>query len=172
KIKLNIEMKYFGPDQGLAEAVARLLVARNFESDCVITSFNYDALATAKRHDPRLRTGLIVAQVLGDVSRLEVDALSVQAGSLTDEMLRGAHRAGREVHVWTVTEPREMTRMMSRGVDNLITNDPDLAIQVRAEWAGMTGAERLLVASRLVLGLDPWDCAETLPHRRRSSTSR
>jgi glycerophosphoryl diester phosphodiesterase len=155
KIKLNIEMKYFGPDQGLAEAVARLLVERNFEADCIITSFNYDALRTVKQHNPPLRTGLIVAQVLGDVNRLDVDALSVQASSLTDEMLRDAHRAGREVHVWTVNEPREITQMMSRGVDNLITNDPDLAIRRRAEWAGMSGAERLLVASRVMLGLDP-----------------
>jgi len=44
---------------------------------------------------------------------------------------------------------------MKRGVDNIITDDPDLLIQVRSEWASRTGAERLLVASRLLLGLDP-----------------
>jgi hypothetical protein len=48
-----------------------------------------------------------------------------------------------------------MTRLMMRGVDNIITSDPDLAIRVRDEWAGLTGPERLVLASRLLLGLRP-----------------
>ena len=155
RIKLNIELKFFGPDRRLARAVARLLREQDFESDCLITSFNYDALLEVKRHNPRLRTGLIVAKALGDVSRLEAEALSVRAGALTDQMLRAAHRLGMEVHVWTVNDPREMTRLIKRGADNLLTSDPDLAIRVRDEWANLTGTERLLLASRLLLGLDP-----------------
>src|SRR5262249_17547988 len=107
------------------------------------------------RHNPRLRTGLIVAHALGDVSRVEVDALSVRADFLSAELLRAARRRGREVHVWTVNDPGEMTRLMKRGVDNLLTSDPDLAIRVRDDWASLTGAERLVLASRLLLGLDP-----------------
>jgi hypothetical protein len=49
------------------------------------------------------------------------------------------------------------------GVDNIITDDPDLLVRVRAEWASQTGAERLLLASRLLLGLDPWDVSEEAP---------
>jgi glycerophosphoryl diester phosphodiesterase len=155
RIKLNIELKLFGPDPELARAVARLVRGTDFESECLVTSFDYDSLTEVKRHNPRLRTGLIVAHVLGDVNRLEVDALSVWVESLSDEMLSGAHRAGREVHVWTVNDPREMTRQMKRGVDNIITSDPDLALRVRNEWANLTGTERLLLSSRLLLGLDP-----------------
>jgi hypothetical protein len=40
-------------------------------------------------------------------------------------------------------------------VNNLITSDPDLAIRVRGEWASLTESERLVLASRLLLGLDP-----------------
>jgi hypothetical protein len=40
-------------------------------------------------------------------------------------------------------------------VDNIMTNDPDLAIRVRDEWASLSGTERLLLASRLLLGLAP-----------------
>ena len=40
-------------------------------------------------------------------------------------------------------------------MDNIITEDPDLAIRVRDEWSGVTGPERLVLASRLLLGLDP-----------------
>jgi hypothetical protein len=48
-------------------------------------------------------------------------------------------------------------------VDNIITDDPDLLIRVRGEWASLTGAERLLLASRLLLGLDPWDAGKDAP---------
>ncbi len=155
RIKLNIELKFYGPDRRLAGEVARLVHEQDFEFECLVTSFEYDALLEMKRHNPGLRTGLIVAHALGDVSRLEVEALSVRADWLSDEVLREAHRRRREVHVWTVNDARQMTQFLKRGVDNIITSDPDLAIQVRDEWANLTGTERLMLASRLLLGLDP-----------------
>jgi hypothetical protein len=56
-----------------------------------------------------------------------------------------------------VNDVRRMAQLMQRGVDNIITDDPDLLIRVRREWASQTEAEQLLLASRLLLGLDPWD---------------
>jgi glycerophosphoryl diester phosphodiesterase len=155
KIRLNIELKFFGPDRQLVQQVVNIVREQNVESECLITSLYYDALREVKQRDPRLRTGLIVAHALGDISRLEVDALSVRADFLTDELLRSAHRNGKEVHVWTVNDARQMFQMMKRGVDNIITSDPDLAIQIRDEWANLTGTERLVLSSRLLLGLDP-----------------
>jgi glycerophosphoryl diester phosphodiesterase len=155
KIRLNIELKFFGSDRRLAQEVADIVREQNFESDCLITSLNYDALLEAKRRNASLRTGLTVAHALGDISRLDVDALSVRADFLSDEVLRSAHRLGREVHVWTVNDANQMGRLMKRGVDNIITSDPDLAIRARNEWANLTRPERLVLASRLLLGLDP-----------------
>ena len=86
---------------------------------------------------------------------MEVEALSVRADWLSDGVLRAAHRRGQEVHVWTVNDAPQMSRLMKRGVDNVITDDPDLAIRVRDDWSNVTGSQRLLLASRLLLGLDP-----------------
>jgi glycerophosphoryl diester phosphodiesterase len=155
RIKLNIELKTYGPDRQVASEVARLVYEQGLESDCLLTSFNHLALVEAKRQYPRMRTGLTVAYVLGDAGRLEVDALSVRADWLTDKVLREAHRHGKEVHVWTVNDSAPMVRLMKRGVDNIITDDPDLLIRVRDEWASLTDGERLVISSRLMLGLDP-----------------
>jgi glycerophosphoryl diester phosphodiesterase len=155
KIRLNIELKFFGPDRRLTQKVLDIIREQALEDECLVTSLNYDALLEAKQHHPRLRTGLIVAHALGEVSRLEVDALSVRADFLSDELLRSAHRHGKEVHAWTVNEPSQMTRLIKRGVDNLITSDPDVAIQKRDEWASLTGTERLVLTARLLLGLNP-----------------
>lgn len=155
KIRLNIELKFFGPDRQLVREVVDIVREQDFESDCLVTSLNYDALLEVRQRDPRLRTGIIVAHALGDINRLEVDALSVRADFLSDALLRSAHGGGKEVHVWTVNEAREMFGLVKRGVDNIITSDPDLAIHVRNEWTSLSGSERLVLASRLLLGLDP-----------------
>ncbi len=155
RIRLNIELKFFGPDRRLAEAVARIVREQQVESDCLITSLEYDGLVETKRHHAQLRTGLTVAHALGDINRLEVDALSVRADFLSDELLRTAQRLGRQVHVWTINDARQATALIKRGVDNVITSDPDLVLGVRDEWASLTGPQRLLLASRLLLGLQP-----------------
>jgi glycerophosphoryl diester phosphodiesterase len=155
RIRLNIELKSIGPVRRLAGEVARLVRAQHFESECLVTSFDLGDLREVKRQNPGQRTGLIVAYALGDVSRLDVEALSVRADWLSDDVLRAAHGRGMEVHVWTLKDAGRMARFIKRGVDNLITSDPDLAIRVRDEWASLTGPERLVLASRLLLGLDP-----------------
>ncbi|QDU31760.1 Glycerophosphoryl diester phosphodiesterase [Anatilimnocola aggregata] len=153
RIKLNIELKYYGPDDGLARRVAEVVADQGFTKDALVTSFNYEALLENKRHNPAQRVGLIVAHSLGDVSRLEVDALSVRADHLNDAMLRSARRLKREVHVWTVNDRTAMTQWIQRDVDNLITSDPDLAIEVRREWSELGSAEQLLQSSRVLLGI-------------------
>lgn len=155
KIKLNIELKIYAPDPRLVPAVVEQITNHEFESDCIVTTFKYETLLELKRLNPRLKTGQIIAHALGDVSQLEVDALSVRANWLTDPVHRQAHRQGMEVHVWTVNDVPDMYRLIKRGVDNIITDDPDLLIRVRNQWQSLTATERLVLASRLLLGLNP-----------------
>ena len=107
-----------------------------------------------RRSNSDVRTGVIIATAVGDVTRLEGEVLSVRADWLTDPVLRSAHKRGQEVHVWTVNDERQMVRLMMRGVDNILTSDPDLLIRVRKKWSDLTDAEELVLASRILLGLE------------------
>ncbi|HEY6726711.1 MAG TPA: glycerophosphodiester phosphodiesterase [Polyangiaceae bacterium] len=44
---------------------------------------------------------------------------------LSRRVVRAAHDAGLEVHVWTINDPREAAHWLSRGVDGVMSDDPD-----------------------------------------------
>ena len=43
---------------------------------------------------------------------------------------------GKRLYAWTVDDPREMVRLIERGVGGLVTNAPDEAVRIRRERAG------------------------------------
>jgi len=67
--------------------------------------------------------------------RVPYDALQVPAryGSRTvvdRRFVEAARRRGLQVHVWTVDEPEEMRWLLSLGVDGLMSDRPDLLLEV------------------------------------------
>lgn len=48
---------------------------------------------------------------------------------LSPRLIDAAHRAGVEVHVWTVNDPERMRRLVAAGVDGIITDRADLALE-------------------------------------------
>jgi glycerophosphoryl diester phosphodiesterase len=155
KIKVQIELKFYDRDRKLADTVARLIEREHFESQCVISSLHYDALQRVRRLNPRLRTAAIVTLAIGDIDRLDVDALSVNSRNLSKRLIRAAKARHKDLYAWTVDDPRQMVTLMERGVSNIVTNRPDLLIELRDEFARLSDAERRLLAARYLLGLAP-----------------
>jgi glycerophosphoryl diester phosphodiesterase len=50
---------------------------------------------------------------------------------VSPRFIRHAHRAALEVQVWTIDDESDMRRLLQWGADALISNRPDLAVQVR-----------------------------------------
>ncbi|MEM7437394.1 MAG: glycerophosphodiester phosphodiesterase family protein, partial [Myxococcota bacterium] len=48
------------------------------------------------------------------------------------KFVEAAHRHGIQVHVWTINEPAEMRKLLSAGVDSIMTDVPDLLLEVLA----------------------------------------
>lgn len=51
----------------------------------------------------------------------------------TERMIAHLHRAGVEIHVWTVNDPQRMAELLDLGVDGIVTDRIDLALKVVAE---------------------------------------
>jgi glycerophosphoryl diester phosphodiesterase len=60
-----------------------------------------------------------------------------QVRVVTPRMIRAAHRASIEVHVWTIDDPAAMNRLLDIGVDGIMTDRPDIlreVLQRRGQW--------------------------------------
>lgn len=141
RMKINVELKYNVPDPALAPAVVELLRREDFVDQVVITSLDYAALKQIKVLEPRLKTGHIVTAAVGNMALTEADFLSLNAARATPEVIRRAHAAGKGVHVWTVNMPEVMLRMIERGVDNIITDDPALLAAVIRQRQSLSRSE-------------------------------
>lgn len=66
----------------------------------------------------------------GRVAALQVPARYGPLPVVTAGVVRRAHAAGAQVHVWTINEVAEMNRLLDLGVDGLITDRTDLLKEV------------------------------------------
>ena len=57
----------------------------------------------------------------------------------TPSLIRAAHKKGLEVHVWTINDPTDMARLWQMGVDGIITDRADLAVDVRTALVANEG---------------------------------
>ncbi len=75
-----------------------------------------------------MRSERAVAASLRDIDALQVPERQGPIRIVTPRLLEAAHRHGVEVHVWTVNDPADMTRLVALGVDGIVTDRADVAI--------------------------------------------
>jgi glycerophosphoryl diester phosphodiesterase len=73
----------------------------------------------------------------------QIAGVQQQAGCAGGDIWRRVQRVaedgvpqGLQVNVWTVDDPDRMRELIEWGVDGIVTNVPDVALRVRAEFNG------------------------------------
>lgn len=131
KINLNIEIKKSKRNKELISGVIELIDRYEMREQCVITSTEYSYLKQIKEKAPYLRTGFISNMLYGDAASLVyADFFSVKYVVVSENFVRAAHSAGKEVHVWTVNTKPLMNRMKGLDVDCIITDNPVLCRKI------------------------------------------
>ena len=64
--------------------------------------------------------------------QLPVRVLGVRTTSRC--VIAAFHSAAVEVHIWTINDPAEMTRLLEAGVDGIVSDRADVALDVVAKW--------------------------------------
>ena len=143
RIRLNIELKYYGDHQPrLAERVVEALQARQMTSQVIIQCLEYEPLLEVRRLAPDLPVGYLMSVNATHPGRLKVNFLGAELNRVTGAFVQAAHRRGQRVHVWTVDAPPDMERMIDLGVDDLITNEPEEALRRVRGYEGLNRSER------------------------------
>jgi glycerophosphoryl diester phosphodiesterase len=146
KLDLNIELKYNGHDQALAERVVEQVREARCGERCIITSLSQAGLARVRELAPEIRIGQIVTAAIGEPRKLDVDLLSMNQAHVTPSVVRANRRAGIETHVWTVNLEQDMARMLDYGVDAIITDRPAELRALMNERAELSDPQLLLLA--------------------------
>ena len=151
---VTIELKDYGHGQMLEERVAGIVEACGMESDVVVMSLKPAVVKRMKSLRPDWTVGLLMSVSVGDASTLEADFLAVNARYVSRGFVRRAHRAGKQVFVWTTNDAVSISRMIGRGVDGVITDDPDLARRVIVQRAALSPVERVVLELAELLGVE------------------
>ncbi len=129
-ILVNYEIKtgiVFYP--GIEGKLIQLIKDYNMENNVIISSFNHYALVDCNNIAPEIKTAILYGEGLYHPERYckDIGAMALHPAfyTITSEIVRDAHREGLIIQPYTVNDEDTMKRLISLGVDGIITNYPD-----------------------------------------------
>ena len=150
-IELDVDLKMAGYE----ERVARALERHGLVERSLISTMEEPSLALLRARHPQIRLGWSVPRIRRDplrnpimalpgiailqyvrwalpgvtanrMRRGEIEALMAHWRLVTPALATAINRAGGELYVWTVDDPRRIRELERMGVSGVISNDPRL----------------------------------------------
>jgi glycerophosphoryl diester phosphodiesterase len=143
EILLNLEIKQSDPS--VVVPLCKLLREYGAVERVLVASFDTNTIKAFRKNCPEVPTssGEDEIRLLYGLSRVflagvyspKAEAVQVPEYSgkiqvMTKRFVDAAHGRGMAVHVWTVNEVADMERMLELGVDGIITDAPDLLLDL------------------------------------------
>jgi glycerophosphoryl diester phosphodiesterase len=143
---VNLEVKClpWEPDADTDRTVVRAVVelvrkTKNVAtSDLIVSSFDLGAVDAARASAPDIPTGwltsgqeiAVAALMAREHGHVWLNPDRAVALRTAPEDIAEAQRNGVRVNVWTVDDPEDVAALAVAGVDALITNTPDVALEI------------------------------------------
>ena len=151
-MRINIEVKDDNPEERIEEMVQKLIKLieeYDMEDKVLIASFDQDIInlveayskgrvATQGGKQEAKKFVILHKLFMRNLYKTSVDAfqLPLQEGNLDltqSILISGAHRIGLQVHYWTVNDRETMEKLINLGADGIITDRPDLLLNILGE---------------------------------------
>jgi glycerophosphoryl diester phosphodiesterase len=153
----NLDIKQTGPEvepyeQLLADELRRL----ERTTSVMVASFHDDAIQAFRRCDPEVATSAATNEMTAfyfsmfddgplsvpPVAAFQVPAKVQDVEVVTERFLEAAHGVDVAVHVWTVNDVEEMARLVDLGVDGVISDRPEVLVELLKERGCLWDARR------------------------------
>ena len=143
QMKFNIEIKQVEPS--IAASLCEALRAHGLTDRALVVSFHPTAMNEFRAACPEVATSMVEDEIrpffilntifLGALysppgAAFQVPEYSGSLHVLTPRFVRGAQANNVAVHPWTIDDPADMARFLDMGVDGIITDRPDLMIEL------------------------------------------
>ncbi len=141
KVQLLLEVKRTRHDlvhyNWIEEKLACILRAHKAFSWTSIISFDHRSLLELRATEPDAILGMLYAgewlSLWQEVDALKPKSLIPHWAQTTPQLVKEAHRRGLMIYPWVVNDEGWMTRFASMGVDGLITDRPEIAIELTSK---------------------------------------
>lgn len=135
----SIEIKQYNPP--IVDKVLALIEEKDMTDQILIASFDDETILKVRQLAPTIRTSFSMNEMTHFVGSNAknpdytppAEALQMPVALITEETMQRARELDLEVQVWTVNDRTTMRSMMEQQVDGIITDDPVLLEEVRAE---------------------------------------
>ena len=130
KIGVIVEIKRYGVNEQLVPVVLGIVEAFKDRNRIAIMSLDHETIRQVQAIDSSLKTGLLSSVAVGQLPRLDIDFLAINARGANRRLIREVRLSGKNVVVWTVNDALGISAMISRGVDAIITDNPALVVEI------------------------------------------
>lgn len=148
-VKIEIEIKDDNPPERIeemSEKLWELIKKYKMEDKIIIGSFDQEILNTFEKFSmgqvatsggrSEVKSFVIFHKFfLRNLYSPKVDSFQIPTEDsgfdLTDQkLINGAHRLGMDIHYWTIDDPETMKELIDAGADGILTNRPDLLLDI------------------------------------------
>jgi glycerophosphoryl diester phosphodiesterase len=140
---MNIEIKK--TERSMAEPFCKLIRAYDMENKVLVASFHDERMEKFRQVCPEVATSsprqetrvfvLLSKVFLGRIYSPNYESMQVPEESsgikvMTEQFVRAAHERRLRVEPWTIDNPEQMQLYIDWGVDGIITDRPDLMLEL------------------------------------------
>jgi glycerophosphoryl diester phosphodiesterase len=142
KVRLYLEIK----DPYAAEETLRIVRSRGCQSEVMLASFDIGLMRELGEEVRDIELGVILGTTSFNprvrlreaypwiaLRRINYQVLCMQVELCFGYLARRTKASGKKLYVWTADEERQFARMISLGVDGIVTNRPDRLIAYLAK---------------------------------------
>ncbi len=146
--RMNIEIKQETPS--MVRPFCQLSHDYNMQDKILVATFHQATVEAFRAECPDVITSMVEPEIqlffglnavyLGALFQAPGTAFQVpttsslpvigQVDVITERFVRVAHSHNIQVHAWTIHDPAEMARLINLGVDGIITDRPDLLLEL------------------------------------------